>query len=480
MERPSGEHQGNVSSIRRVAIASLVGTALEWYDYFLYGTAAALIFNEIFFPESDPLIGTLLAFATFGVGFGTRPIGGLVFGHYGDKIGRKAMLVITLLIMGIATCAIGLMPTYNQIGIWAPILLVVLRLVQGFGVGGEWGGAVLMAVEHAPEGRRGYYGSWPQMGVPAGLVISTVVFALFELLPEEQFLAWGWRVPFLLSFVLVLVGLYVRLRLAESPAFQEVEETHTEASMPVLEVFRTYPRNILLAMGARLGDNVLFYIFSVFVLTYVVDELGMSESVALIGVSIGAALEFIAIPFFGALSDRIGRRPVYWWRAFLHTLRVPVLLAHEYRGARSDLAGRNTLAPDRTRRHVRAPGQLPLRAVRHTRPLQRRFHRVPDCPDTRWRHRAAHSRRPARQDGKLLAGGRLHDCDGPDNGSLRLPGRGDFLLRDLRRPRPGSGACGGLTFGERRAIRRMDRGYTVRSRAREATSGRRKRWRISS
>lgn len=311
MERLSGEHQGDVSSIRRVAIASLVGTALEWYDYFLYGTAAALIFNEIFFPASNPLVGTLLALATFGVGFGTRPIGGIVFGHYGDRIGRKAMLVITLLIMGVATFAIGLMPTYDQIGILAPILLVVLRLVQGFGVGGEWGGAVLMSVEHAPEGRRGYYGSWPQMGVPAGLVISTIVFALFEMLPEEQFLAWGWRIPFLLSIVLVVVGLYIRLRLAESPAFHQVEETHTESSMPVLDVFRRYPRNILLAMGARLGDNVLFYVFSVFVLTYVVDELGLPESVALIGVSIGSALEFIVIPFFGALSDRIGRRPVY-------------------------------------------------------------------------------------------------------------------------------------------------------------------------
>ena len=311
VERLGGEHMGQVSSIRQVAIASLVGTALEWYDYFLYGTAAALIFNQLFFPEADPLVGTLLAFATFGVGFGTRPIGGLVFGHFGDKMGRKGMLVITLMIMGLATCAIGLMPTYETIGIWAPIMLVVLRLVQGFGVGGEWGGAVLMAVEHAPTGRRGYYGSWPQMGVPAGLVLSTLVFAAFEQLPEEQFLAWGWRIPFLLSIILVTVGLYVRLRLMESPAFREVEETHTEASMPILDVLRTYPKNVLLAMGARVGDNMLFYIFTVFVLTYVTEELGLPESLALIGVSIGAGLEFFAIPFFGALSDRIGRRPVY-------------------------------------------------------------------------------------------------------------------------------------------------------------------------
>jgi MFS transporter, MHS family, shikimate and dehydroshikimate transport protein len=311
MERIGGEHEGQVSSIRQVAVASLIGTALEWYDYFLYGTAAALIFGELFFPSADPLIGTLAALATFGVGFGARPIGGLVFGHFGDKIGRKTMLVITLMIMGTATFIIGLLPTYETIGIWAPILLVVLRLLQGFGVGGEWGGAVLMAVEHAPRGRRGYYGSWPQMGVPAGLVLSTVVFLAFESLPEEQFLAWGWRIPFLLSIVLVAVGLYIRLRLMESPAFREVEETHTEAQMPILEVFRAYPKNILLAMGARVGDNMLFYIFSVFVLTYVTEELGLPESLGLIGVTIAAAIEFFTIPAFGALSDRVGRRPVY-------------------------------------------------------------------------------------------------------------------------------------------------------------------------
>ena len=311
MEGMSGSNGAQVSSIRQVSLASLVGTALEWYDYFLFGTAAALIFNELFFPAQDPLTGTLLAFATFGVGFGARPIGGLVFGHFGDKIGRKTMLVITLIIMGVATCAIGLMPTYDQIGIWAPILLVVLRLVQGFGVGGEWGGAVLMAVEHAPAGRRGYYGSWPQMGVPAGLVLSTAVFTAFQALPEAQFLAWGWRIPFLLSIVLIAVGLYIRLRLMESPAFQEIDDTDAEASMPIVEVFRRYPKNILIALGARVGDNTLFYIFSVFVLTYVTEELGLPESTALIGVLIGASLEFFLIPFFGSLSDRVGRRPVY-------------------------------------------------------------------------------------------------------------------------------------------------------------------------
>src|SRR5215217_7896377 len=299
---------GGVSSIRHVAIASFVGTALEWYDYFLYGTAAALIFGELFFPEADPLMGTLLAFATFGVGFGTRPIGGLVFGHFGDKIGRKGMLVITLMIMGLATFAIGLMPTYDAIGVWAPILLVALRLLQGFGVGGEWGGAVLMAVEHAPTGRRGFYGSWPQMGVPAGLVLSTVVFAAFEQLPEEQFMAWGWRVPFLLSIVLVAVGLYIRLRLMESPAFREVEETHTEAPMPILDVLRTYPKNVILAMGARVGDNMLFYIFTVFVLTYVVEELGLPESLTL-----------VAFPYFWLMNTKV---TILVWLAIVLSLVI--------------------------------------------------------------------------------------------------------------------------------------------------------------
>src|ERR1041385_4590154 len=203
------------SSIRKVAIASFVGTTIEWYDFFLYGTASALIFNKLFFPNFDPLTGTLASFGTYAVGFAARPIGGIVCGHYGDKIGRKSMLILTLLIMGIATFLIGCLPTYSQIGIWAPILLVVLRVAQGFGVGGEWGGAVLMAVEHAPARKRGFYGSWPQIGVPAGLLLSTSMFAAFAWLPEDQFLSWVWRVPFLLSILLVGVGLMIRLRIHE-------------------------------------------------------------------------------------------------------------------------------------------------------------------------------------------------------------------------------------------------------------------------
>ena len=311
MESVGGRDQVPETSIRKVALASFIGTAVEWYDYFLYGTAAALVFNQLFFPDFSPLAGTLASFATFAVGFFARPVGGIVFGHFGDKIGRKTMLVLTLLIMGVATFLIGLLPTYETIGVWAPILLVVLRIFQGFGVGGEWGGAVLMAVEHSPSGRRGFYGSWPQMGVPAGLLLGTLAVYLFALLPEEQFLAWGWRVPFLLSIILVGVGLYIRLAIAESPAFRQVQESNTTAPMPIVDVLRTYPKAVLIAMGLRVAENGSFYVFSVFVLAYVTEQLGLPNSLVLAGVMIASAIELFAIPFYGALSDRVGRKPVY-------------------------------------------------------------------------------------------------------------------------------------------------------------------------
>lgn len=315
MDRVGGEGAGQVESIRKVALASFIGTTIEWYDYFLFGTAAALVFNQLFFPNVDPLIGTLAAFATFAVGFVARPLGGAIFGHYGDRIGRKAMLVLTLLIMGIATFLIGLLPTYETIGIWAPILLVVLRLLQGFGVGGEWGGAVLMAVEHSPGGRRGFYGSWPQMGVPAGLLLSTGVFAIFSSLPNEQFLAWGWRVPFLLSILLVAVGLYIRLAILETPAFRQVQETQTEARMPIMDVLRTNLKGVLLVIGMRIAENGSFFIFSVFVLSYATEQLGLARSLVLAGVMIAASIQLFAVPVWGALSDKIGRRPVYLFGA---------------------------------------------------------------------------------------------------------------------------------------------------------------------
>jgi metabolite-proton symporter len=300
-----------------VALASLIGTTIEWYDFFLYGTAAALVFNRLFFPNSDPLMGTLYAFGTYAVGFFARPFGGVVIGHYGDKVGRKSMLVLTLVIMGVATFLIGLLPTYEQIGPWAAVALVLLRMTQGFGVGGEWGGAVLMAVEHAPPGKRGFYGSWPQIGVPAGLVLSTAVFAAFQGLPEAQFLSWGWRVPFLVSALLVGVGLVIRMRIVETPVFAKVKENATEARQPIVEVLRTYPKEVLLAMGARFAENGAFYIYSVFVLVYATQQVKIPQETILYSMLFAAACELAAIPIYGVLSDRLGRRPVYLFGAIM-------------------------------------------------------------------------------------------------------------------------------------------------------------------
>lgn len=309
MQTPADESPQ--SSIRQVVVASFIGTAIEWYDFFLYGTAAALIFNRVFFPTFEPLTGTLAAFGTYAVGFFARPLGGVVFGHFGDTLGRKSMLSLTLLLMGVATFCIGLLPTYASIGVWAPTLLVFLRMVQGLGVGGEWGGAVLMAVEHAPAHRRGFYGSWPQVGVPAGLLLSTAAFSLVTRLPDAALLSWGWRVPFLLSIALVGVGLFIRLRLQESPAFQELKNSGQQARLPLVEALQTHRRELFLAMGARIAENGFFYIFSVFVLVYVTQQLGLPRTTALHGVLLASGVALFAIPAFGTLSDRLGRRPVY-------------------------------------------------------------------------------------------------------------------------------------------------------------------------
>ncbi|HET9276344.1 MAG TPA: MFS transporter, partial [Gemmatimonadales bacterium] len=297
-------------SLRRVVLASFIGTTIEWYDFFLYGTAAALVFNRLFFPTQDPLSGTLSAYATFAVGFLARPLGGAIFGHYGDRVGRKAMLVYSLMLMGAATAVIGFLPTYASIGIWAPILLGTVRFVQGIGIGGEWAGAVLMAVEHSGGHRRGFHGSWPQMGVPAGLLLSTGVFALFSTqLPEADFLAWGWRIPFLLSVVLIGVGLFVRLRILETPSFERLKESGRDASMPLVEVFREHPRNVVVGMGMRFAQNVLFYVYTVFALSYGQQTLGYARSTMLTGLAVAAALGFVSIPLWAHLSDRYGRRP---------------------------------------------------------------------------------------------------------------------------------------------------------------------------
>lgn len=306
---------GNVSNHRpspvRVALATLIGSTVEWYDFFIYGTAAALIFNKLFFPEFSPVAGTLLSFATFAVGWLARPLGGVIAGHFGDRVGRKKMLVLTLLLMGFATMAIGVLPTYGQIGVLAPILLVTLRILQGFAVGGEYGGGVVMAVEHAPDGKRGLWGCWPQMGVPLGLVLGTLVFLALNRLPDEAFMSWGWRVPFLLSIVLVLVGMFIRLRVTESPAFADNADSGNVAKLPVVEVLRDHRRNLILLILAHMGPNTFFYTFATFVLSYATTTIGFDRQTVLIAVAVGAAVEVVAMPFFAVLSDRCGRRPVY-------------------------------------------------------------------------------------------------------------------------------------------------------------------------
>jgi metabolite-proton symporter len=299
-------------SVRRVVIASLIGTSLEWYDFFLYGSAAALVFNRLFFPDADPLTGTLLAFVTSATGFVARPIGGIIFGHFGDRVGRKTVLVVTLLMMGIATFLIGLLPTYATIGVTAPILLVVLRIVQGLGLGGEWGGAVLMSLEHGEPHRRGWNASWPQVGVPAGNLLAAAVLALMTaVLSDAAFQSWGWRVPFLLSGALIAVGLWIRLTIAESPLFQELEEEDTKVKAPILDVLKRYRKSLLTALGARLGVDIAFYTFALFILVYVVEELDLPRSTALNAVLVGSAFQLFLIPLFGHLSDRFGRRPLY-------------------------------------------------------------------------------------------------------------------------------------------------------------------------
>jgi len=307
--------------IRRVVLASFIGTTIEWYDYFIYGTAAALVFNKLFFPSLDPFTGTVAAFGTFAVGFFARPIGGLVFGHYGDKLGRKTMLVTTLVMMGVATFLIGCLPTYAAIGFASPVLLVVLRFIQGFGVGGEWGGAVLMAVEHGHKGRRGFYASWAQAGVPVGLLLATGIFTLLNAqLTDEQFIAWGWRVPFLIGILLLAVGLYIRFAILESPLFKKLQKEEPERPAPIREVLHKYPRNILIAMGARFAENASFYIFTVFIYAYARDQLQLDRKVILNGILIASVAQFVTVPCFGALSDRVGRRPVYLFGAVFTAL----------------------------------------------------------------------------------------------------------------------------------------------------------------
>jgi MFS transporter, MHS family, shikimate and dehydroshikimate transport protein len=300
--------------MRKVVVASLIGATIEWYDFFLYGVVAGIVFNKLYFPSGDPLISTMLAYGTFAVGFLSRPLGGVIFGHFGDRIGRKSMLVMTLTIMGVATVLIGMVPTYAQIGIWAPTLLLVLRVAQGIGLGGEWGGAVLMAFEYAPANKRGFYASIPQIGLALGLCLSSGVVAGLSLtLTDAQFLAWGWRIAFFLSFALVLIGMYIRLNVMETPEFTRVQKTGGEARMPIVEVISKYPGNTIAGMGARFIDGVFFNVFGVFSISYLTGTLHLPRTDALLGVMVAAFVMIFTIPFFGRLSDRVGRARIYFW-----------------------------------------------------------------------------------------------------------------------------------------------------------------------
>jgi len=300
------------SNLRRVVLSSLIGATIEWYDFFLYGVVAGIVFNKLYFPPGDPLVGTLLAYTTFAVGFVTRPLGGVIFGHFGDRIGRKSVLITTLMIMGVATFLIGLIPTYAQIGVWAPILLLLLRVFQGIGLGGEWGGAVLMTFENAPPGKRGFYASIPQIGLAIGLCLASGLVALLSsTLSDAEFLAWGWRVAFLVSVGMVGVGLYIRLKVLETPEFEQLKARNAQSKLPFADMIRQYPRNVLLGMGARYIDGVFFNILGVFVIGYLANTLKIPRTTALLGVSLAALVMIATIPFFGALSDRVGRRRTY-------------------------------------------------------------------------------------------------------------------------------------------------------------------------
>jgi MHS family shikimate/dehydroshikimate transporter-like MFS transporter len=297
--------------MRHVLWASVIGTFVEWYDFLIYGTAAALVFNKLFFPTFDPAVGTLAAFGTYAFGFAARPLGGIVFGHFGDRLGRKAMLMLTLLITGGGTLLIGCLPTYAQIGFYAPLLLIILRFVQGIGLGGEWGGAVLMVVESAPDGKRGLYGSLVQIGFPLGVAASAGIFIPLSALSAPDFLAWGWRIPFLLSVLMVAIGLFVRMKLTETPAFQRVQREQAVARRPVLEVITRMPRIFLIAVGMKISEVAWVYVLTVFSVFYATSKLGLPRTLILNGIIVGALLELITLPLAGALSDRFGRKPIY-------------------------------------------------------------------------------------------------------------------------------------------------------------------------
>jgi metabolite-proton symporter len=309
------------SQVRKAVLASVVGTSIEWYDFFLYNTAASIVFAEVFFPEASDYAGTLSAFATYAVGFAARPVGAAIFGHWGDRLGRKATLIVTLLLMGISSALIGVLPSTDSIGIAAPILLVVLRILQGIAVGGEWSGSVLLSMEWGNLRRRGLFGSYPQIGVPIGLILGTGAMTAISLTSAgDEFTRWGWRIPFLLSLVLVAIGLWVRLKVMETPLFAEAVEREKISKVPVVEVVKRHPKEIVLSALARCSEQLPFYIFTSFALTYIHKELGLAQGLALSAVTAAAVVELFAIPAAGHYSDQLGRRRVYAFGSLLLAL----------------------------------------------------------------------------------------------------------------------------------------------------------------
>jgi len=296
---------------KKVLIASLVGSSIEWFDYFLYGTVAALVFNHLFFHSEDPVVGLMLAYATFALSFFIRPLGGILFSHIGDRIGRKKTLVLTLTLMGGGTVLMGLLPTYESIGVAAPILLIILRLIQGLGLGGEWGGALLLAVEYAPKEKRGLFGSIPQMGVTIGLLLGTVSMSIMTLLPDDQFMSWGWRVPFILSALLVIFGLWIRKGIDETPSFKKALEKNEIVKVPFVETMKTHWKEVIIAVGAKVVETAPFYIFGTFIVSYATNQLGYSNTETLNAVTIATIVTTILIPIMGRLSDKIGRKRLY-------------------------------------------------------------------------------------------------------------------------------------------------------------------------
>ncbi|PZQ85408.1 MAG: MFS transporter [Ancylobacter novellus] len=315
--------QTDQKTVNRVVLSSLIGATIEWYDFFIYGVLAGIVLNKLYFPSEDPTISLMLTYATFALGFLTRPLGGIVFGHFGDKVGRKSVLVITLMIMGISTFAIGLIPTFDQIGLWAPALLLTMRIFQGIGLGGEWGGAVLMAYEYAPPSRRGFYTSIPQMGLSIGILLSAGTLAVLSaIMSNDAFMSWGWRIGFLLSVLLIFVGMWIRLQIFETPAFSQIKASHEQAPLPIVEMFRRHMGNVVLGLGARHVDGVFFNVFAVFSVSYLVDKIGITRNDALVALMVGAAVLTICIPIAGHLSDKMSRPKLYGIAALVSSVSI--------------------------------------------------------------------------------------------------------------------------------------------------------------